>query len=156
MKQNEKKPEEKGTETKALTKEPSENEALGKGTLEKGASEKELSEKGASEKEVSDKAPLEKAEEPGLEALQRELAGCREDIRLLTEALAEAERQAAREKGRADGLEAALHQLPRIVTGGGEPLPETVAYTREEIAGMSAAEINSHWQGIKNSVKRLF
>lgn len=146
MKKNEKKPEEKEAETKALPEESSENEVL-----EKGASEKELS-----EKEVSDKAPLEKAEEPGMEALQRELAGCREEIRLLTEALAEAERQAAREKGRADGLEAALHQLPRIVTGGGEPLPETVAYTREEIAGMSAAEINSHWQGIKNSLKKLF
>ena len=151
MKQNEKKPEEKGTETKALPEESSENEVLEKELLEK-----ELSEKEVSEKEVSDKAPLEKAEEPGMETLQRELAGCREEIRRLTEALAEAERQAAREKGRADGLEAALHQLPRIVTGGGEPLPETVAYTREEIAGMSAAEINSHWQGIKNSLKKLF
>ena len=156
MKQNEKKPEEKETETKALPEESSENEVLEKEASEKELSEKELSEKQVSEKEVSDKAPLEKAEEPGLAALQRELAGCREEIRRLTGALAEAERQAAREKGRADGLEAALHQLPRIVTGGGEPLPETVAYTREEIAGMSAAEINSHWQGIKNSLKKLF
>lgn len=104
---------------------------------------------------------METPAEPALKSetqpsLEQELAACRAQLQVLSAALEEMKQQAAQEKGRAEALELALKELPRIVTGGGEPLKAETVYTREQIAGMSAEEINSHWQGIKNSLKKLF
>ena len=50
-------------------------------------------------------------------------------------------------------LRAQAEEMPRIVTGGGNG-EEYEFYSREDVAAMSPQEINSRWQGIKNSLKR--
>ena len=72
-----------------------------------------------------------------------------------TEELSRWQARALAAEAEAAALREELVASPRIVTGGGMPPRSDVLYAREDIAKMSAEEINSKWQDIKNSLKRL-